>query len=66
MLFLNRCRISTYKWDLEKWYQLTYQQGRNSDSDTDDECVAPEGEGEGGARGKEGPRGKERAGRVGR
>ena len=39
--------ISTYMWNLEKWYRLTYLQGRNRDTEVENGHVDTEGEEEG-------------------
>ena len=41
--------ISAYVWNLEKWYWWTYLQGRNRDTDIENELVDTAGEGEGGS-----------------
>ena len=40
--------ITTYMWNLEKWYWWTYLQGRNRDTDVENELVNTAGIGEGG------------------
>ena len=38
--------INAYMWNLEKWYQWTYLQGRNRDADMEKKLVDRVGEGE--------------------
>ena len=42
-LYINR-----YIWNLEKWYFWTYFQGRNRETDVENQLVDPDWEGEGG------------------
>ena len=46
--------INAYIWNLEKWYQWTYLQGRNRDADRDNRLVGTAEEGEGGGNGQSG------------
>ena len=40
--------INAYKWNLERWYWLTYWQGRNRDADMENRLMDTAVEGEGG------------------
>jgi len=37
--------IDPHMWNLEKWYRLTYFQGRNWDTDVENTCVDTQGKG---------------------
>ena len=47
VLYINR-----YIWNLEKWYLRTYFQGRNSETDVENQLADPDWEGEGGMNGQ--------------
>ena len=35
--------ISTYTWNVEKWYRWTYLQSRNRDTDIENKCIDTKG-----------------------